>query len=102
MVASSPVSASNVTSPNQVVWNWNAVTGATGYKWGTTNVYANATDMGTAISKTETGLTCQTLYTRYVWAYNSCGYSVQPPLHRPPLCCRFALLQRPTLQPLRK
>ncbi len=75
MVASSPVSASNVTSPNQVVWNWNAVPGATGYKWGTTNVYANATDMGTAISKTETGLTCQTLYTRYVWAYNSCGYS---------------------------
>lgn len=75
MAASSPVSAPNVTSPNQVVWNWNAVPGASGYKWGTTNVFANATDMGTATSKTETGLTCQTLYTRYIWAYNSCGNS---------------------------
>ena len=31
--------------------------------------------MGTATTKTETGLTAGTLYTRYVWAYNGCGAS---------------------------
>jgi len=77
----SPASGSHQTSPTQITWNWNAVPGATGYKWGTTNVYANATDMGTATTKTETGLTCFTAYTRYVWAYNGCnGLSAAVPL----------------------
>ena len=31
--------------------------------------------MGTDTSKTETGLNCDTLYTKYIWAYNSCGTS---------------------------
>ncbi|MFZ4523898.1 MAG: hypothetical protein ACOYNC_19510, partial [Bacteroidales bacterium] len=62
--------------PLQIVWNWNAVAAATGYKWGTTNVYASATDMGTSITKTETGLTCNTAYTRYLWAYSACGNSL--------------------------
>ncbi|MCX6268996.1 MAG: hypothetical protein NTW16_16860, partial [Bacteroidetes bacterium] len=45
------------------------------YKWNTTNDYGTATDMGTATTKTETGLTCGTPYTRYAWANNSCGVS---------------------------
>jgi uncharacterized protein (TIGR02145 family) len=65
-------SATNV----QIVWNWNAVTLATGYKWNTTNNYATATDMGTATTKTETGLITATSYTRYVWAYNTWGNSI--------------------------
>jgi hypothetical protein len=68
-----PTSGTHAPSQTQVVWNWNAATGATGYKWGTTNVYADATDMGTALAKTETGLTCNTAYTRYVWAFNASG-----------------------------
>ncbi|MEI7723643.1 MAG: hypothetical protein WCK09_00995 [Bacteroidota bacterium] len=74
-IPTSPVAGTNVPSPNQIVWNWNTVSGATGYKWNTVDDYASATNMGTAVTKTETGLTCSTLYSRYVWAYNSCGYS---------------------------
>jgi hypothetical protein len=58
------------------VWNWNTVDDATGYKWGATDDFSSATDMGLATTKTETGLTCGTIYTRYVWAYNGCGYSL--------------------------
>ncbi|MCX6265917.1 MAG: PKD domain-containing protein, partial [Bacteroidetes bacterium] len=70
-----PTAGTQVASANQIVWNWNAVTNATGYKWGTTNNYTSATDMGTSLTKTETGLVCNTPYTRYVWAYRNCGTS---------------------------
>ena len=72
---SAPTAGSHTPTQTQIVWNWNAVTGATGYKWSTTNNYATATDVGTNLSRTETGLTCNTTYTRYVWAYKACGYS---------------------------
>ncbi|MCK9423949.1 MAG: hypothetical protein M0Q38_15270 [Bacteroidales bacterium] len=65
----------HVPSPTQIIWNWNTLPGAAGYKWNTTNDYASALDMGTSTTKTETGLTPGTLYTRYVWVYNSCGFS---------------------------
>ncbi|MCX6306416.1 MAG: hypothetical protein NT040_15750 [Bacteroidetes bacterium] len=71
-----PTPGVHVPLPTQITWNWNTVSGATGYKWGTTNVYASATDMGTSLIKTETGLTPGTAYTRYIWAYNDCGVSV--------------------------
>ena len=70
-----PAAGTQVPSGNQISWNWLPVSGAIGYKWNTTFNYATATDMGTATIKTETGLTCNTAYTRYVWAYGSCGYS---------------------------
>ncbi|MCX6306903.1 MAG: hypothetical protein NT040_18205 [Bacteroidetes bacterium] len=75
MTPLSPVTGAHVPAATQIAWNWNTVSGATGYKWGTTNVYASATDMGTAVTKTETGLTCNTAYTRYAWAYSACGNS---------------------------
>jgi len=65
----------HIPSQEQIIWNWNIVSGASGYKWNTTNDYTSATDMGTAITKTETGLLCNTNYTRFVWAYNACGNS---------------------------
>ncbi len=71
-----PSAGDNDVSPGQIVWNWNAVPGATGYKWNTINNYGTATDMGTSLSKSETGIVCNTVYTRYVWAYNSCSSSV--------------------------
>ena len=74
-VPNSPTSGTHVPTPTQIAWNWNAVAVATGYKWNTTNDYNGATDMGTALTKTETGLTCNTAYTRYAWAYNACGIS---------------------------
>ncbi|MBK7214902.1 MAG: hypothetical protein IPH88_16760 [Bacteroidales bacterium] len=79
-VPASPITGTHVPTTTSVVWNWNAVTGATGYKWNTTNNYATATNLGAALSRTESGLTCNTPYTRYIWAYNSCGNSVETTL----------------------
>ncbi|MBV5267455.1 MAG: hypothetical protein JZU67_02875, partial [Burkholderiaceae bacterium] len=74
-IVPAPTPGTNVPAENQIVWNWNTAPGATGYRWNTTNSYATATDIGTAITITETGLTCNTAYSRYVWAYNTCGNS---------------------------
>ncbi len=82
-----PTAGAQVPSMAQIVWNWNTVSGATGYKWGTTNNYAAATDMGTAVTKTETGLTCNTAYSRYVWAFNTCGNSTPVTLNKTTSSC---------------
>jgi uncharacterized protein (TIGR02145 family) len=66
-----PTSGTHVAALTQIIWNWNAVAGATGYKFNTTSNYATAIDMGSATSKTDTGLICSTSYTRFVWAYNA-------------------------------
>lgn len=68
-----PAAAIQTPSQTQIVWNWNAASGATGYKWNSTNNYAGATDLGNVLTNAETGLTCNTAYTRYVWAYNAFG-----------------------------
>ena len=44
---SPPSQGTHIPSSTQIIWNWNAVSGATGYKWNTTNNYGTATDMGT-------------------------------------------------------
>lgn len=70
-----PVPGDNMYSSGQIVWKWSPVVGATGYKWNTTNYYSSAIDLDTVCSITETGITCDTDYTRFVWAYNSCSNS---------------------------
>jgi hypothetical protein len=75
---STPAAGTHTSTFTTIVWNWGVVSGATGYKWGTTNSYTNATDMGTSTTKTESSLTCGTPYTRYVWAYNACGPCISP------------------------
>ena len=85
-----PTSGTHVPSSTQIVWNWNTVAGATGYKWSTTNNYAGATDMGTATTNTETGLACNTAYTRYAWAYNDCGNSTAVALNQTTTACAGA------------
>ena len=70
-----PLAGTHIPTLFEITWNWNVVTGATGYKWSATNDFSMATEMGTSVSKTETGLTCNTNYTRYIWAYNACGIS---------------------------
>jgi hypothetical protein len=75
-----PAAATPVMSQGQIIWNWVAVSGAAGYKWNTTADYETAVDMGTAITMTETGTSCGITYTRYVWAYSSCGESAMTTL----------------------
>ena len=82
-----PTPGTNVLAENQIVWNWNAVLGATGYRWNTANSYATATDVGAATTITETGLTCNTVYTRYVWAYDGCGNSTGVPISQSTSAC---------------
>jgi len=78
VVPDAPLAGTQVPSMLQIVWNWNPATGATGYKWNTVNNYSTATTLGTVTSTTETGLNCGTSYTRYLWAFNTCGGTVSP------------------------
>ncbi len=71
----SPVTGVHVPSQTDIVWNWNTVSGADGYKWNTSSNYNSATDVGTATTYTQSGLSAATPYTLYVWAYNECGHS---------------------------
>ena len=86
---SSPAEEIHVPAQTQIIWNWNVVAGATGYKWNTTNNYATATDVGAILTKTETGLACNTPFTRYIWAYNVCGVSTATSLTQTTTACDF-------------
>jgi hypothetical protein len=70
-----PVAGTHIPSYNQIVWNWNPVADASGYRWNTFNSFATATELGTATTYTEVSLACSLAYNRYIWAYNSCGNS---------------------------
>ena len=70
-----PVQGTHVSSKTQIIWNWNASAEATGYKWNTTDNFETATDLGNVTTKTETGLECETAYTKYIWAFNNLGHS---------------------------
>jgi hypothetical protein len=84
-----PTQGTHIPSNNQIIWNWNQVAGALGYKWGTTNNITLSTDLSTNLSMTETGLTCANNYTRYVWAYDACGYSEALALNASTIACYF-------------
>lgn len=86
-VPASPSASNHTPSQTQIIWKWNTVTGATGYKWNTLNNYSSATDNGTSITKTQTSLNCGTSYNLYVWAYNSCGNSPVTTLTQTTLAC---------------
>jgi hypothetical protein len=73
----------------QIIWNWNPVSDATGYRWNSSANYATSEDMGNAFSKTENGLWCNTSYTRYVWAYNNCGPSAPVIMVKSTVACPF-------------
>jgi uncharacterized protein (TIGR02145 family) len=90
LLPSPPSQGSHTISATQVVWNWNTAAGATGYKWSTSGSYAGATDLGNVTTRTETGLACATVYTRYVWAYNACGRSDSVILAATTLTCAWS------------
>lgn len=75
-MTSSPVAGSCPANGCGITWNWHPVAGAAGYKWNAVISYDSAIDMGPDTLKNETGLAYNTTYTRYVWAYSSCGPSV--------------------------
>lgn len=85
--STAPTAGTHVATETTITWNWNTVSGATGYRWNTSNDFATATEMGTTATMPENGLTCNTAYTRYVWAYNSCGYSTPVALTKSTLPC---------------
>jgi uncharacterized protein (TIGR02145 family) len=73
---SSPTPGTNTPSLNQIVWNWNSVSGASGYQWNTTSTYPGAGVNASAnTSYIQSGLSCGTFYSLYVWSYNTCGRS---------------------------
>jgi len=86
-VPNAPVEGTHTPGEEQIAWGWNSSVGASGYKWNTANNYGTATDKTTNTSHTETGLTCETPYTRYAWAYNTCGNSSATTLSETTTAC---------------
>jgi uncharacterized protein (TIGR02145 family) len=83
----SPSAGTHVPSQTQIIWNWNPVQNALGYKWNTINDDATAYDMGTNTTNTETGLTCDSACIRYVWSYSNCGTSGATTLNQTSSSC---------------
>ncbi len=70
-----PGAAVHSATPESITWNWNAVSGALGYKWNTLDDYSSASDLGNVLSYAQSGLVCNTPASIYVWSYNICGHS---------------------------
>lgn len=70
---SAPTARTHTATATSVTWNWNAVSGASGYKWSETNNYGSATNLGNVLTLTRNSLSCNTSYTIYVWAYDVTG-----------------------------
>jgi hypothetical protein len=73
-IPNATTSSTHTITSSQITWNWVAVNGATGYYVNSSNNLATA-QLITTTSFTQSGLTCNTGYTLYVWAYNNCGTS---------------------------
>lgn len=82
-----PAPGAHLTLVTQITWKWHPVSGAGGYKWNTVNDFGTALDMETDTSYTETGLICNTTFTRYVWSYSSCASSDPLILNESTLWC---------------
>jgi hypothetical protein len=83
-----PIAGTQNLSSTQIVWKWNSVSGSTGYKWNSVNDFNSAVDNETSTLYKQSGLTCNTNYTLYIWAYNSCGNSSSATLVQATTFCR--------------
>jgi len=70
-----PTEGVHSANKTQIIWNWNSVIDAQGYKWNSVNDYATANDLGSSTSFSQQGLTCESSFLIYIWAYNNCGQS---------------------------
>lgn len=77
-IPAAPAAGAHVAGTGQITWAWLTSTGATGYKVNTSNNYGGATDVTSNLTYLQTGLSCGSSNTLYVWAYNACGYSASP------------------------
>jgi uncharacterized protein (TIGR02145 family) len=84
-----PTEGTNAPCQTQITWNWNTVTGATGFKWNTVNNYETAIYNGSGSNYIQTGLTCNTFYSLYIWSYNNCGNSDVTSLTQSTTVCSF-------------
>jgi hypothetical protein len=73
--AAVPMAGNHLATQSQIIWSWNAVQGATGYRFSSSNDYNSSLDLGKVTTRTEKELMGNTTYTRYVWAYFPCGRS---------------------------
>jgi len=74
-IPSAPTAGTHTPYGTTIIWEWNAVQAATGYKYNSINDYNTATDIGTNLNYIQSGLICNTNYSLYLWSYNNCGYS---------------------------
>jgi len=72
---SAPTTSAHLSGTDAIEWNWNAVSGAIGYRYNSTSDYSTAVENLTNTSFTQVGLETETAYNLYVWAYNNCGVS---------------------------
>jgi len=84
-----PQSGISLPSNNQIIWNWNSVAHAAGYKVNTIDDYNTALDVAANLSYTQSALNCETDYELYVWAYNTCGVSNHLLLNQTTSLCQF-------------
>ncbi len=73
-ITESPVQGTNIPNATSIQWVWtNPSAENISFKWGSS--WSAATSVGASLDYTETGLSCNTSYTRYVWALTGCGVS---------------------------
>jgi uncharacterized protein (TIGR02145 family) len=70
-----PTPGTHIPYENHIIWHWNEVPRANGYKYNIIDDYSSATDNGTSTSFIHDGLDECTNYNIYVWAYNNCRES---------------------------
>ena len=88
-IPAQPKADTNSATQTTITWKWNRVTVASGYQWNTLSTFPGAgINSVPGSSYTQTGLTCNTSYTLYVWAVNICGiYSTPFMLTQSTPCC---------------
>lgn len=67
-----PLAGSHSSDLNSVTWQWQAVSGASGYMIGSTNDLSLATDLGNVTSYLQTGLSCSQSSSMFLWSYGNC------------------------------
>jgi len=85
-----PLEATHFATSDSITWNWNPVANAVAYRWNTNNSLQDATYLVNSTTISEPGLTCDSTYIRYVWAYNDCGYSNPVILNQSTQPCPFS------------
>jgi uncharacterized protein (TIGR02145 family) len=76
-----PSPGTNIPSQNQILWQWEAVPGATGYKVSWNAPFSDAFDVGLVTTYLQTdNVWCNDSFILNVWAYNDCETSAMTQL----------------------